>query len=95
MPHGKSSHGTASSSASNALIDAVQQLGGQAATARLLGITQPSVWAWVKHGKLLPGEHVLKVEGATGISRHDLRPDLYPREPGSDHDATADLEPAR
>lgn len=28
----------------------------------------------------LPPEHVLKVEAATGISRHELRPDIYPPE---------------
>ena len=25
-------------------------------------------------------EYVLAIEAATGVSRHDLRPDLYPRE---------------
>ncbi|MEG8040474.1 YdaS family helix-turn-helix protein [Sphingomonas sp. LR60] len=73
----------------------MQHLGGQAATARLLGITQPSVWAWLKNGKPLPGEHVLKVEGATGISRHDLRPDLYPRETAGNHAEPSYLAPAR
>jgi hypothetical protein len=28
--------------------------------------------------KSLPAEHVLAVEAATGISRHELRPDIYP-----------------
>lgn len=31
-------------------------------------------------GLPLPAEYVLATERATGISRHDLRPDLYPRE---------------
>lgn len=30
---------------------------------------------------------VLKAEAATGISRHDLRPDIYPREVPCDPDA--------
>jgi DNA-binding transcriptional regulator YdaS (Cro superfamily) len=30
--------------------------------------------------KGVPAKHVLGIERATGISRHDLRPDLYPRE---------------
>jgi DNA-binding transcriptional regulator YdaS (Cro superfamily) len=48
--------------------------------ARLLGIAQPSVWYWLHKAKPLPAEHVLTVEAATGISRHDLRPDIYPRD---------------
>jgi DNA-binding transcriptional regulator YdaS (Cro superfamily) len=47
---------------------------------RLLGVSQPTVWAWLRKGKPLPAEYVLKVEAATGISRHQLRPDLYPPE---------------
>lgn len=67
-------------SPNEALRRAVAALGGQSAMARLLGISQPSVWYWVDKGKALPPEHVLAVEDATGISRHDLRPDIYPRE---------------
>lgn len=63
-----------------ALKRAVEVLGGQTAMARLLGLAQTSVWAWIRKGKPLPAEHVLTVEEATGISRHDLRPDIYPRE---------------
>lgn len=65
-----------------ALKRAVAVLGGQTAMARLLGISQPSVWYWVDKGRALPPEHVLAVEEATGISRHDLRPDIYPRDGG-------------
>lgn len=32
-------------------------------------------------GRPLAPEHVLTVEAATGVSRHDLRPDIYPRDP--------------
>jgi len=78
-----------------ALVDAVDKLGGQAATARLLGIRQPSVWRWFKVKKPLGGEYVLKVEAATGISRHDLRPDLYPRGSSDGHAAAVNLEPTR
>lgn len=71
----------------SALIRALDALGSQAALAGLCGVTQPAVWKWVRLHKALPAEHVLKVESATGVSRHDLRPDLYPRE--------TDLEPVR
>ncbi|MBU1605800.1 MAG: helix-turn-helix domain-containing protein [Alphaproteobacteria bacterium] len=63
-----------------ALALAVDRIGGQSALGRLVEVSQASVWRWLEKGKPLPAEHVLKVEAATGISRHDLRPDLYPRE---------------
>lgn len=34
----------------------------------------------VRTGRALPPQHVIKVEEATGISRHVLRPDIYPAE---------------
>lgn len=57
-----------------------EALGSQSALARLCGVSQQSVSKWVLRNKELPAEHVLAVEHATGISRHDLRPDIYPRE---------------
>ena len=33
----------------------------------------------------MPAEYVLRTEAATGVSRHDLRPDIYPREAMIDH----------
>jgi DNA-binding transcriptional regulator YdaS (Cro superfamily) len=62
-----------------ALILAVNRIGTQAAMARLCDVKQPSVWHWLNESKQLPAEYVLKVEAATRVSRHDLRPDLYPR----------------
>lgn len=80
----------------DALKRAVMALGGQSAFARLIGVAQPTVWAWLDKSKPLPAEHVLKVEEATGISRHDLRPDLYPREaPSSPHGDDDRLEGVR
>ena len=58
---------------------AVNRIGGQSALGRLLSVTQSTVFHWVDKTGLLPAEHVLKVEAATGVPRHDLRPDLYPR----------------
>ena len=54
--------------------------GSQSALARIVGVSQQAVWKWLRSKKTLPGEHVLLVERETGVSRHDLRPDLYPRE---------------
>lgn len=64
----------------SALILAIEKIGSQGAMARLLGISQPAVWKWVNGGKQLPAEFVLAVEAAAGISRHALRPDIYPIE---------------
>lgn len=61
-----------------ALILAVNRMGSQAAMARLCDVSQPTVWHWLNESKQLPAEHVLKVEAATHVARHDLRPDLYP-----------------
>lgn len=62
----------------SALRAAVKAVGSQSALSRLLGISQPAVSLWLSQGQHLPAEHVLKVEAATGISRHRLRPDIYP-----------------
>lgn len=52
---------------------AVQAAGGVSQLARKLGIAQPSVSNWSK----VPAQRVIAVEAATGVSRNDLRPDLY------------------
>ena len=61
-----------------ALSDAVTRSGSQSAFARLCGVSQTAVWKWLQSGKRLPAEHVLTVERATGVSKHLLRPDIYP-----------------
>lgn len=52
----------------------------QSEMARVCGCTQGNIWQLINNGSKLPGQYVLRVEAATGVSRHDLRPDLYPRE---------------
>ena len=59
---------------------AVRKAGSQSAFARLLGKRQSVIFGWLAKNKDLPGEHVLAVERELGISRHELRPDLYPSE---------------
>lgn len=63
-----------------ALERAVDLAGGQSALARICNVGQPAVWKWLQSGKRLPAGHVLAVERATGVSRHLLRPDIYPHE---------------
>lgn len=55
------------------LSKAIRAAGGITELARLIGISQPSVSSWVR----VPAERVVAVESATGVSRKDLRPDLY------------------
>ena len=66
--------------------------------ARLCGVKQPSVFNWLNRAvPVLPAEYVLTVEAATGVSRHDLRPDIYPIEDprtSAPHGATATPEGA-
>ena len=62
------------------LAKAVRIVGTQAKFGELVGKAQSRVNHWLKHNIPLPAESVIAVEKATGISRHDLRPDIYPRE---------------
>lgn len=50
--------------------------GSQRRLAAALGITPHAFHRWTQ----VPAERVLAIERYTGISRHDLRPDIYPRE---------------
>ena len=52
----------------------------QQAMAEAFGVTQPTIWRWMNQAKQLPAEYVLRAEGLTGVSRHWLRPDIYPVE---------------
>jgi len=61
-----------------ALEAAVAKAGSQSALARICGVSQTAVWKWLQSGKRLPAEYVLTVEAETMVSRHHLRPDIYP-----------------
>lgn len=54
--------------------------GGLSPLARKIGIKPPSVHEWKVRGQV-PGNRVLAVEAVTGISRHELRPDIYGESP--------------
>lgn len=78
------------------LQDAVKRVGSQSATARLLGVTQAAVWGWLNRGTQLPAEYVLAIEAATGITKEQLRPDLYrPDNANAPGGQSASLERAR
>lgn len=52
----------------------------RSAFAKAVGTSQQRISYIAARGNPLPADLVLPTERATGISRHDLRPDLYPRE---------------
>lgn len=64
-----------------ALARAVRQAGSQSAFGRIVGKRQSTIFDWLSNSTPLPAELVLLVERETGVSKHDLRPDIYPLEP--------------
>jgi DNA-binding transcriptional regulator YdaS (Cro superfamily) len=62
---------------SEPLQRAIELAGGLTALARALGIRAPSISEWKRRGRI-PANRVLAIEAATGVPRHELRPDLYP-----------------
>lgn len=63
-----------------ALQEAVKIVGGQTALAEKIGKKQGHIWHWLNESKKAPAEAVLAIEAATDgkVSRHQLRPDIYP-----------------
>jgi DNA-binding transcriptional regulator YdaS (Cro superfamily) len=59
-----------------ALKRAIEAAGGLTALAKPLGISAQAISQWDE----VPPLRVLGVERASGVSRHELRPDLYPLE---------------
>jgi DNA-binding transcriptional regulator YdaS (Cro superfamily) len=49
---------------------------------RRVGVSQGMVWQWLRGVRRVSAEKVLAIEEATEgkVSRHDIRPDIYPRE---------------
>ena len=71
-----------------ALTHAIALCGGQAGLARLLSagkdrkVSQQRIWNALHRDRTIPADWCLGIEEATGgkVSRHALRPDLYPGE---------------
>ncbi len=66
-----------------ALQAALIEAGSQSELARICGVGQPAVSKWLQSGKRLPAEYVIAVERETLVSKHLLRPDIYPIDPPS------------
>ena len=60
---------------------AFEQFGeNQSKLADALGTSQQNVSNWLRKDRPLPAEYVLAAENATGIPRHEWRPDIYPKQ---------------
>ena len=65
---------------------AVDRAGNTSALARSLGISHTAVRKWRLLGRP-PAERVLDIERVTGISRYQLRPDVFGPAPESTDEA--------
>ncbi|MCQ2989026.1 helix-turn-helix domain-containing protein [Pseudomonas tremae] len=64
-------------------VDTVVRLaGGQAKLARLCSTSQPRIWQCINRNQRVPADLVIPFERAVEgkVTRHELRPDLYPVE---------------
>lgn len=57
-----------------AWAEARARLDGLKPLAAKLGISRQAISAW----RIVPGKHAVKVSEETGVSLHELRPDIYP-----------------
>lgn len=62
--------------ASEAVVKIAQVVGSQAAIARHLSVSAPTVNQWAKGAKPVPIRHCTKLEALSGgvVTRHELRP---------------------
>lgn len=63
-----------------ALLACRDKAGSDSQMARDLDVPQSTMWRWINQTKQLPAEFVLQAERLYGVSRHFLRPDIYPIE---------------
>ena len=63
---------------------AIRAAGGQKSLATLLGVHQALISQWATARRPVAAHHVLGIEKATGVSRHDLRPDVFGPAPTPD-----------
>lgn len=56
---------------------AVKAAGGSRAVGKALNLTRQAVEDWPR----VPAKHVLRLEQLSGVSRYELRPDIYGEAP--------------
>ena len=72
-------------SKSSALAKAIEVCGSQASLASRIGVKQQVISFWLTKSRLgVAAEYVIPIERATegAVTRHELRPDIYPQEQG-------------
>ena len=63
----------------NGLTKAIKSAGTATTLANMLGIKPMSVSRWKnRYQGVVPADRVLPIFTATGVTPHELRPDLYP-----------------
>lgn len=53
---------------------------GFSALGRAIGVGRQTIWAMLNTAGKTSPQYVIDIERETEVSRHDLRPDIYPRE---------------
>ncbi|WP_194442373.1 YdaS family helix-turn-helix protein [Pseudoalteromonas simplex] len=61
------------------LQKAISTIGGQVKLAKAINTSQQNISNWLRTGNIAPNKVIL-IERVTGVSRHELRPDIYPPE---------------
>lgn len=61
---------------STALLEAIRVAGSVTKLAALIDVAPQAISQWNR----VPATRALAIERVTGVSRHELRPDLYPLE---------------
>lgn len=64
---------TENAEAVTACQKAIRMLGGARKVAEQFGVSAQAVYKW----DVVPARKVLEIERATGVSRHELRPDIF------------------
>lgn len=63
----------------NGLTKAIQMAGTASNLATMLGIRPMSVSRWkTRYKGIVPADRVIPIYEVTGVTPHELRPDLYP-----------------
>jgi DNA-binding transcriptional regulator YdaS (Cro superfamily) len=55
--------------------EAIDAIGGVAAVAAKTGISIQAIYKWKRSG--IPPSRAIQIEALSGISRHQLRPDIF------------------
>ncbi len=64
----------------NSPLSFIQKTMSLPTLAKKIGLSKAAVYAWRKNG--IPVERVIQIEKITGVSRHNLRPDIFDNNEG-------------